>query len=508
MSMPKASICGHRSGYFASPALFSMAGCTLNQVVLEARMLSPDRFFNPEPTHRKLAWQLYDSVAGFPIVSPHGHVDPRLFADPHATFGTPAELFIIPDHYVTRMLYSQGIPLENLGVARLDGGIVESDHRKIWQLFCANFHIFCGTPSGLWLEHELGEVFGINEKPSPVNADRLYDQIAEKLALSEFSPRRLFERFNIQLLATTDAATDSLEHHQSIRASGWSGEIIPTFRPDGVVNLDSPDWKKNIDTLSAVSGVDVVDYPSFLRALEQRRDFFRSMGATATDHAVLTPATADLSTSEAETLFQQACRGKADAEDAACFTAHMLMEMARMSIEDGLVMQLHPGSLRNHNCSIFEKFGPDKGADIPIQTEYTRNLLPLLNKYGNDPRLTLILFALDETTYARELAPLAGHYPALRLGPPWWFHDSPNGMRRYFDAVMETAGLYNTAGFNDDTRAFCSIPARHDVWRRVSCDWLAGLVLEGWLDKADAFEMAAAMAVSLAMKAYKLQQPE
>jgi glucuronate isomerase len=471
-------------------------------------MLSPDRLFDPEPTRRKLARQLYESVAGLPIVSPHGHVDPRLFANPDATFGSPADLFIIPDHYVTRMLYSQGIPLESLGVARLDGGVVESDHRKIWRLFCANFHLFRGTPSGLWLRHEMSEVFGMDEVPSAANADRLYDRINEKLASPEFSPRALFERFNIQVLATTDAATDRLEHHQAIRASGWNGRIIPTFRPDGIVNIDAPGWMQNIETLSAVSGVDVVDYLSFIRALEQRRDFFRSICATATDHAALTPATAELSPREAEAIFQRALKGQANVEDAARFTAHMLMEMARMSIEDGLVMQLHPGSLRNHNRLIFEKFGPDKGADIPIQTEYTRNLLPLLNKFGNDSRLTLILFTLDETAYARELAPLAGHYPALKLGPPWWFHDSPNGMRRYFDAVMETAGLYNTAGFNDDTRAFCSIPARHDVWRRAAANWLAGLVERHSVDLDDAEEMVGELSTGLVKRAYKIDREE
>ena len=218
----------------------------------------------------------------------------------------------------------------------------------------------------------------------------------------------------------------------------------------------------------------------------------------------MTPNTAELTPSEADTIFQRALHGKIDSSDVSRFTAHMLMEMARMSIEDGLVMQLHPGSLRNHNEVIFQKFGLDKGADIPIQTEYTQNLRPLLNKYGNDSRLTLILFTLDETTYSRELAPLAGHYPALKLGPPWWFFDSLNGMARYFDRVMETAGIYNTAGFNDDTRAFCSIPARHDLWRRASADWLAGLVARHIIDMNDAKEMIQDLAVNLAKRAYKL----
>jgi glucuronate isomerase len=457
--------------------------------------MNPDRFFSPDPATRTIARDLYQTVAALPIVSPHGHVDPRLFADPNATFGTPADLFIIPDHYVTRMLYSQDIPLETL---------LTGDHRKIWKLFCENFHLFRGTPSGIWLTHELSQVFGVDEKPSASNADFLFDSVSSKLSSPEFSPRQLFERFNIEVLCTTDAATDTLEHHQAIRQSGWNGRILPTFRPDGVVNLDAPNWKANIEKLEQVTNQPITNYKSFIQALEQRRIFFKSMGATATDHAALTPATTELSLIEADAIFQRALKGEAKPNDAAHFTAHMLMEMARMSIDDDLVMQLHPGSLRNHNDIIFQKFGLDKGADIPLQTEYTRNLLPLLNKYGNDSRLTLILFTLDETTYSRELATLAGHYPALKLGPPWWFHDSLNGMARYFDQVMETAGLYNTAGFNDDTRAFCSIPARHDVWRRASANWLAGLVVRHIIDENDANEMIQDMAVNLAKRAYKL----
>ena len=466
--------------------------------------LSPERFFSPDPAIRRLAMELYEPIANLPIVSPHGHIDPRLFADPNASFGSAADLLIIPDHYVTRMLYSQGIPLESLGISRIDGGAFERDHRKIWQVFCENFHLFRGTPSGIWLTQAMVDVFGIDEKPSAANADRLYDLIATKLAYPEYSPRKLFERSNIAVLCTTDAATDTLEQHQVIKASGWKGQIRPTFRPDAVVNLDTSNWRANIDKLKAASGIDIIDYASFIRALEQRRAFFKSMGATATDHAALTPATYELAPVKAEAIFQRALKGYSTPEDAASFTAHMLMEMARMSIEDGLVMQLHPGSFRNHNGAIFQRFGSDNGCDIPLPTEYTRNLLQLLNKYGNDNRLTLILFTLDEASYSRELATLAGHYPALKLGPPWWFHDSLNGMARYFDQVMETAGLYNTIGFNDDTRAFCSIPARHDVWRRACANWVAGLVARHIVDMDDAQDMMRELAIGLAKRAYKL----
>jgi glucuronate isomerase len=468
-----------------------------------------DRYFDPDPEQKELARQLYQQIAELPHVCPHGHVDPKLFSDPSANFGTPTDLFIIPDHYITRMLYSQGIALERLGVHALQGSEtevkVEVDPRKIWRIFCENFYLFRGTPSGTWITQELSQVFGIQEKPASENAERLYDLIAEKLPLPEFSPRSLFDRFNIEVLCTTDSATDNLEHHISIRQQGWRGRVLPTFRPDAVVNIDSPGWVENIHRLEHTSNIEITDFGSYLRALEERRVFFRSMGATATDHAVLIPDTGILERTEAEAIFSHALHEESTASEAARFTAHMLVEMARMSIEDGLVMQLHPGSLRNHNENIYQFFGFDKGGDIPIHTEFTRALKPLLDKYGNDSRLTLILFTLDESTYSRELAPLAGLYPALKLGPPWWFFDSPNGMRRYFDNVIETAGLYNTAGFNDDTRAFCSIPARHDVWRRVSANWVAGLLSRQIIDLDDAKDMMVDLAVGLARKTYRFQ---
>lgn len=466
--------------------------------------LPDDRYFSPEPRQKEIAQQLYHQVARLPLICPHGHVDPRVFADPNYFFGSPGDLFIIPDHYVFRMLYSQGVPLEKLGIPRQDGGAVEQDHRKIWQTCADYFYLFRGTPTGMWLAYELRVLFGVKQKLTSETAQSIYDQIVEKLAAPEFRPRRLYEQFNVEVLCTTDAATDPLEHHRALRASGWQGRIVPTFRPDAVVNLDVLNWRKNIDVLSQVSGIDVRDYRSFIRALENRRAHFKQMGAMATDQGVTSPYTNELSEIAVDAIFQRALSGQATADDAAQFTGHMLMEMARMSVEDGLVMQLHPGSFRNHNAALCEEFGTDKGADIPVPTEYTRNLRSLLNKYGNDTRFTLILFTLDETTYGRELAPLAGHYPSVKLGPPWWFFDSLYGMARYFDLVMETAGIYNTVGFNDDTRAFASIPARHDLWRRASVNWLAGLVARGIVDMDDAAEMARAMAYDLAKRAYKL----
>jgi glucuronate isomerase len=463
-----------------------------------------DRYFSPDPAQRTIAQSLYNQVKNLPLICPHGHVNPRLFADENYRFGTPVDLLIIPDHYIFRMLYSQGISLETLGIPRKDGESVETDHRKIWQLVCDHWYLFRGTPTSIWLRDELRDVFSIEAKINGQNAQTIYDAITEKLESDDFRPRRLFERFNIEVLATTDAATDTLEQHQAIRESGWSGRVIPTFRPDAVVNLDTENWRDHINQLSEVSGIAIVAYGKFILALRQRRDYFKSLGAAATDHAAMTAYTEQLSEGEAEAIFQRALKGTSSAEGARRFTGHMLMKMAEMSIDDGLVMQLHVGSYRNHNPSIFRQFGRDQGADIPIASEFTQNLKPFLDAFGNQPNLTVVLFNLDETTYSRELAPLAGHYPILKLGPPWWFFDSLNGMRRFFDDVMETAGIYNTAGFNDDTRAYPSIPTRHDVWRRVSADWLAGLLVRRIVDEEDAAEMIADLAYRLAKQTYRL----
>lgn len=465
--------------------------------------LNPDRFFDPDPTVRKIAAELYAAVKELPIVSPHGHVDPRLFSE-NQPFPDPAELIIIPDHYIFRMLYSQGLSLESLGVPTVDGATVETDHRKVWQLFGENFHLFAGTPTGVWLAHELREVFGVEVKLTGETAQEVYDHIQGQLQTPAFRPRALFDRFNIEVLTTTDAAEDTLEVHQAIRASGWGGNIIPCFRPDGVVNLVHPNWRENIAALGQVSRTNIGSYKAYIKALEQRRIFFKTLGAVSTDHGILTPYAHKLPAKEVNAIFQRALKGRATVADADAFTAHMLMELARMSVEDGLVMQIHPGSFRSHNQAIYERFGADKGGDIPTATEYTRNLHELLNAYGNDPRFTLVLFTLDESTFSRELAPLAGHYPALRLGAPWWFNDSIEGMTRFRERVTETAGIYNTVGFTDDTRAFPSVPARHDLARRIDANFLAGKVARHVIDLSDAHVMIKALAYDLAKATYNL----
>ena len=453
-------------------------------------VLHPDRCFDPEPSVRRAARELYDETRDLPIISPHGHVDARILAEDSA-FTDPASLLVTADHYVTRMLYSQGVALAG-------------DPRETWQRFAEHYHLFNGTPTGFWLDHEMFDLFGVRTRLNANSASRIYDQIAERLRAPEYRPRALYDRFKIEVLATTDAATDSLQHHQAIRNSGWKGRIIPTFRPDALFAIATAEWPEVLRGLGAWGSGPVRDYSGFVAALEERREFFKAHGATATDHGVADPFTEMLAPDEAEQIFARALAASASADDQRRFTAHMLIEMARMSVADGLVMQVHAGAMRDHNANLFEALGPDQGGDIPITVEFTRNLHALLNAYGNDPRFTLILFTLDESTYSRELAPLAGHYPAVRLGPPWWFHDSMQGMRRYREQTSETAGIWNTAGFNDDTRAFCSIPARHDLSRRMDANYLAGLVARHVVDIADARVMARAMAYDLAREAYRL----
>jgi glucuronate isomerase len=466
--------------------------------------LHPDRLFPADPAVRAIARVLYERVAGLPIVSPHGHTDPAWFAADEP-FANPAELLIVPDHYVFRMLYSQGVKLEELGITRADGGAVESDPKRIWKRFAGLYHLFRGTPSRLWLDWVFAEVFALDVRLSAETADHYYEAIDAALKRPEFRPRALFERFNIEVIATTESPLDPLDHHRAIRASGWKGRVVTAYRPDPVVDPDFPGFADNVRRLGALTGEDVSGWAGYLKAHENRRAYFRGIGgATSTDHGHPSAAAADLSSADAEALYGRIFSGSFSAAEAELFRGQVLTEMARMSIDDGMVMQLHPGVFRNHNDAILERFGRDKGADIPGQTEFVRALKPLLDRFGNDPRLTLILFTVDEDVYSRELAPLAGHYPALRLGPPWWFHDSPEGMRRFREAATETAGFYNSVGFNDDTRAFLSIPARHDVARRMDCAFLARLVAEHRLEEDEAHDVARALAYDLAKAAYKL----
>jgi glucuronate isomerase len=466
-------------------------------------VLHPDRLFPADPHTRSLARRLYEGVRDLPIVSPHGHTDPRWFAE-DAAFDNPAALFVTPDHYIYRMLYSQGVRLEDLGLSRVDGGDVEADPRRVWRRFAEHYYLFRATPTRLWLDHAFETLFGLNERLGPGNADAYYDAIDAALKTPAFRPRALFERFNIEAIATTESPLDPLKWHAMIRDSGWKGRVVTAYRPDPVVDPDFAGFRDNVRRLGELTGEDGESWRGYLNAHRKRRAFFQSFGATSTDHGHPSALTADLAPHAAEALFRRVLGADASAEDKELFRAQMLTEMAAMSVDDGLVMQIHPGAFRNHNPSLFAAFGRDTGHDIPTRTDYVRALKALLDRFGNRADLTIILFTLDETAYSRELAPLAGHYPALRLGPPWWFFDSYEGMMRFRELTTETAGFCNTVGFNDDTRAFPSIPARHDVARRVDCAYLAGLVATHRLDEVEAHETARDLAYTLAKRAYKL----
>ncbi len=460
--------------------------------------LHPDRLFPSEPAVRALARDLYAGVKGLPIVSPHGHTDPEWFAT-NAQFGNAAQLLLVPDHYVFRMLYSQGVALTDLGIGNPD-----FDPRAAWRLLAERYHLFRGTPSRMWLDWVFAEVFGMKVRLDAGTSDLYFDTITDMLASEAFRPRALFERYNIELIATTESPLDSLEHHAAIRKSGWHGKVITAYRPDPVVDPEFEGFRGNLEMFSDLTGEDCLTWSGYIAAHRQRRAFFAAMGATSTDHGHPTAQTANLVPAEAEALFRKVSAGGFTAAEAELFRAQMLTEMAAMSLDDGLVMQIHPGSFRNHNAGVFSQFGRDKGADIPVPTNYVHALKPLLDRFGNERDLSIILFTLDESAYARELAPLAGHYPCLKLGPAWWFHDSPEGMRRFRQATTETAGFYNTAGFNDDTRAFLSIPARHDVARRIDCGFLAQMVAEHRIEDWEAAELAQDLTYNLVKQAYRL----
>lgn len=469
-------------------------------------MIDQNRYLVSDPAQRQVARNLYESTRNLPLVCPHGHVDPQLFTDQDFHFDDPVGLLIKPDHYVLRILHSQGVAYENLGIPVQNGKSIEEDPRKIWQIFAEHFYCYNATPTGLWIRDELADVFGIDEKLTAKNAQVIYDDIQKRLNTPDFTPRKLYQQFNIAVLCTTDSASDELHEHQIIASSNWQGHILPTFRADGIVHIDQANWVEEIIALSQTASIQISHFSTFLQAIESRRSFFKQMGATATDLAVVSANSEIVPHDKMETLFQKGLKQQISEKEAAQFVAGMLVELARMSAEDGLVMQLHVGSFRNHDEGLFETAGPNLGADFPVPVTFTRPLQPLLDRFGNHPNFHLILFTLDESTYARELAPLASYYPSVKLGPPWWFHDNLNGMQRFFEQAIDSGGLYATVGFNDDTRAFLSIPSRHDVWRRASANWLANLIVRHIVEEESAFEMMKALACGLAFRAYNLEQ--
>jgi glucuronate isomerase len=466
------------------------------------KMLS-DRYLTDDVNALPLARELYEVMKQYPILSPHGHIDPKVILENKA-FANPVELLVTPDHYITRMLYSQGVSYESLGIPKKDGSSAAVDPKVVWRILADKWHLFRGTPSRIWVQEILYTLFDIDEVLSKENADKLYEVIDSNLKSADFLPQALFNRFKIEVLATTDATADDLSAHKAISGLGLKGRVIPTFRPDDVSDPLRGDFLSAIEKLSAVSGVAITSFGSLLEALRKQRALFKSMGATATDHGVFSAQTLVASDGEKDGLFKQVMQGGADLAVVEKYRAVMLMEHARMSADDGLVMQLHPGSLRNYDKKIFDTYGPDRGFDIPVSLTFTKELQPLLNEVGSSKNFKMVLYTLDEATYSRELAPIAGAYPSVRLGPPWWFLDSLNGMARWRDAVTETAGYYNTVGFIDDTRAFCSVPVRHDVARRFDAGYLAKEVMRHRISKSEALELAVDVAYNLSKDFFNL----
>ncbi len=470
-----------------------------DKLELEVMLIHPDRLFPADSATRKMARALYESVRNLPVVSPHGHTQASWFRA-NEPFPNAVQLFVQSDHYILRMLYSQGVSLEEFGIGQRE----PKDARKSWRIFADHYYLFRGTPTRMWLDFTFQKLFGLKQRLSRETADVYFDTISAKLRTPEFLPRALYDRFNLEVLATTDSPLESLADHKAIRESDWKARIVPTFRPDPVVDPEYEGFAENLAELAQKTGEDTLTWTGYLNALRQMRIRFRELGCTATDHGHPSARTANLSHEEAADLYRQVFSGTSDSQQNENFRAQMLTEMARMSLDDGLVMQIHPGSARNHNRQLYEQYGRDMGADIPTPTNYVDALRPLLELFGYERDLTIILFTLDESTYSRELAPLAGHYPCLRLGPPWWFHDSPEGMLRFREQVTETAGFYNTAGFNDDARSFLSLPARHDMARRMDCSFLARLVVDHRLEEEEAFEVAQELAYGLVKKVYRL----
>ena len=464
--------------------------------------LHPDRLLPSEPGLRTTARQLYESVKDLPIISPHGHVPAQWLAK-DIPFTDPTSLLITPDHYVNRMLHAHGVELSELGVAQPT--LSESQSRDAFRLLCSYWSAYRGTPVRLWLDTQLGEVFDVKVQPSADTADQIYDQIATCIASPEFKPRALYEKFGIELLATTDDPCDDLAHHQFLRDDPtWHGRVIPTFRPDKYLEAAQPTWNADVDRLAEVSGLDTGTYEGLIAALENRRRYFKDHGAVSSDHSHFDARTDTLELSVAERIYAAARKGEVSESEATALRRHLVSEMARMACDDGLVMTLHPGVRRNHHLPTFEKYGADVGTDIPVQMEFTEALRPMLNRYGKHPNFQLVIFTIDETVFSREIAPLAGFYPSVFAGVPWWFLDAPEAIRRYRGAITESAGFAKTSGFIDDTRAFCSIPARHDMSRRLDAGFVAQLVGEHRLGEAEAIEVMHDLVVSNPRRAFKL----
>ena len=449
---------------------------------------------------RELARDLYEDVADAPIISPHGHVDPALLLRDEP-FPDPAELLLTRDHYITRLLFASGASFADFG---RDPQQASAPARGLAR---ARLEL---APLRRHRERILARVRARDAVPrARTNCRRRtpmrYTTASWPCSTSrEFRPRALFTQFGIEVLATTDDPLDDLEVHRLLagepgahrsRAADLPPRRLPRPRRCGLLGSRADSARDHR------TGRDIRRLP---RALEDRRAHFVSRGAVSADHGVYEPFTAELSSADAERLFRGAREGVLDPDAQRLFRGHMLFQMARMSVDDGLVMTVHPGVRRNHHTALFDRFGPDAGHDIPVRVEYTENLRPLLNAFGTAPGFHLVLFAIDETVYSREVAPLAGFYPSVYIGAPWWFLDAPDAALRFRSAVTETAGFYRSSGFIDDTRAFLSIPARHDMSRRMDASFLARLVAEERVSMPTARRIARDLVDAIPREVFKL----
>ncbi|WIB78307.1 glucuronate isomerase [Curtobacterium sp. MCPF17_002] len=466
----------------------------------------PDRLFAADPGARAVARTVYAAVADAPIISPHGHVDAALIADDQP-FADPASLLITPDHYVLRLLHANGVGLEALGRADLSGTGTVPPGRTMWRQLAEHWDDFLATPVRYWFETELHDVFGLTEQPSAANADQQYDHIAALLQQPQMRPRALFDAFGIEVLATTDDPTADLAAHARLAADPtFTGRVLPTFRADAVFDPSRSDWRHVVTSIGEAAGVDTGTHEGLLAALRARRRFFIEHGATATDTGVLDAGSTPLSSSERSRIHAAAMRGPSGvtAAEAVAYRRDMLYRWAEMSVEDGLVMQLHPGVIRNHHTPTLERFGPDTGHDLPAVGSFTEPLRPLLESFGTAPGFHLVLFTVDETVFSREIGPLAGFYPAVYAGAPWWFIDTPAAIGRYRSAITDSVSFTKTSGFIDDTRAYCSIPARHDMARRADAAYLASLVVTHELSEEDAVRTARRIVSDIPKATFKL----
>ncbi|GAB3915077.1 uronate isomerase [Microlunatus endophyticus] len=461
----------------------------------------PDRLLPADTGLRDLARSIYQQVSGAPIYSPHGHVDAAVLAE-NRPFGNPAELLITPDHYVTRLIHAYGVGLDQLGVNTPD-----ADPREIWRLFCSHWHVFAGTVVRYWFESELSEVFGLTVQPSAETADDLYDQLSEQLARPDFRPRELFDRFNIAVLATTDDPASDLSAHQLLAADpDFTGTAVPTFRADRYMTPNVPGWKGFLEELAAAADIDTGSYAGLVEALRNRRAYFKQNGGTATDSGTADAYAIPLPDAEAERIHRAALGGSVAPDEVVAYRRNLLYQLAAMSAEDGLVMQLHADVVRNYDQASFAAYGPDTGHDLPGPATFTAGLRQVLNDFGRSDTFRIVLFTTDETSFSQQIAPLAGFYPSVYVGAPWWFIDTPAAISRFRAAATDSAGFGKTSGFIDDTRAYCSIPARHDMSRRLDAGFLAGLVATHQLGEDEAYEIAGDLAGSVPVNTFRLEK--